>query len=314
VTEKLYLEGRTLDDAIDDAYATIDRAISEYGPTISLVMFSGGDDSNVLLHLCRSYMERLSVLHINTGIGIEETREFAFTQTMNLDLRWYECRNPRPDPYDRIVLTYGFPGPAMHRTAYVRLKERALEEALRKLQTGDDLIMLLTGVRSTESRRRMGHSETIRKMGRKLWVNPLHHFDGAEMRAYRERFALKRNPVSAKLGLSGECLCGAFATPWEFSLIDENWPTVADRIRALEKQVADDLPGIQARLYARWEKRMAEYRVNPYFKNGKRKPLPKLIVARPKWGPGGELAQTQAGPLCACDGQIKLDLPEETSG
>jgi hypothetical protein len=48
---------------------------------------------------------------------------------------------------------------------------------------------------------------------------------------------MPRNPVSLTLGISGECLCGAYAHKGEMALVRLVCPKTADRLAALEAEV-----------------------------------------------------------------------------
>ena len=54
---------------------------------------------------------------------------------------------------------------------------------------------------------------------------------------YMENHQLPRNPVKDILGMSGECLCGAYAKEGELDRIRKHYPDVANRIEALENEV-----------------------------------------------------------------------------
>jgi 3'-phosphoadenosine 5'-phosphosulfate sulfotransferase (PAPS reductase)/FAD synthetase len=115
------------------------------------------------------------------------------------------------------------------------------------LTTGRKRVALVTGARSQESTRRMGHVEPVkvgewqesadgtRKHVRKnrVWVAPCHDWSAEEQLAYMEWFDLPKNPVKLMLGMSGECFCGAFASPGELDRIRHHCPDVAAKIDRL---------------------------------------------------------------------------------
>lgn len=174
-----------------------------------------------------------AAVHINTGTGIPETRKFVgeFCERYGIPLLEYFP----PVPYREIVLKHGFPGPGGHRFMYVWLKERALGQLVREHKTKwNDRIMLITGVRLSESKRRMGHVEPIVRQKAKLWVAPILDWTSDDLRAYREENGVPESEVAALLHMSGECLCGAFAHPDEIKDLEAFYPVVAARIHALE--------------------------------------------------------------------------------
>ncbi len=230
------LDGRTLDGAIAEAHRIIADAVTEFGDWPKLALFSGGNDSTVLLHLTRDLVD--AAVHANTGIGIEQTREFVRQVCHDWWIRLIEVF-PTYLTYEEHVLRFGFPGPAHHQIVYSHLKERAIR-TVRKMyvQNGrSQRVFYLTGVRSAESSRRMGNAREVSRDGSVVWVNPLTHFSNAEMREYRERFGLPRNEVADHIHKSGECLCGAFAKPGEKEELRFFYPEVAEYIDRLEERV-----------------------------------------------------------------------------
>lgn len=220
----------------------LDIAIRRYKPVAVFGMLSGGHDSLCATHMVSRHPAFTGAVHINTGIGVEETRQFVrrVSQEMRWELWEYRAVDQGED-YDELVLEYGFPGPFHHRKMYSRLKERALDQVLRDFKTKrSDRIMLVTGVRRYESTRRMGTVQSINRRGAKLWVAPLTWFQSRHKHAYMEKHSLPRNEVVDQLHMSGECLCGAFAKPGELEWLEFcGFSDVVERIRKLESQVEE---------------------------------------------------------------------------
>lgn len=230
---------RPLDDAIAQAHAILDQADDEHDGVIArFTLFSGGDDSSVLLDLTKDRSD--GVVHVNTGIGIDETRDFVRDRVADVGLPLLELHPPGLT-YRDLVLRYGFPGPSAHLYMYRHLKERALRKLMRETlgRRRDERVIFYSGVRVGESARRMRNfqGKEIDREGRAVWVAPILHFTSAEMVAYRARFEVPQNEVSAHLHMSGECLCGAFARPGELDEIAFWYPAKAAEIRALEAEV-----------------------------------------------------------------------------
>jgi len=220
-----------------DAERVLIDAIVEHEPSHVFALFSGGNDSTVLVSWAkRTIGHKLdAAVFVDTGTALPGVREFveAFCDNRGVPLLVYEAG----DEYDRMVLEHGFPGPASHRFAYVRLKERQIDALVRDHKTHPrDRIMLLTGVRRAESTRRMGTTAPVKRDGSQVWVAPLIDWTNDDMRSYRERHDLEQSDVAALIHMSGECNCGAFAAPGEREEKRSIWPVWwAERIAPLEE-------------------------------------------------------------------------------
>jgi 3'-phosphoadenosine 5'-phosphosulfate sulfotransferase (PAPS reductase)/FAD synthetase len=103
---------------IDESRRILSGAIAEHitgaGRTLAAtaVMFSGGNDSTVLAHLFRHHVTHAA--HANTGVGIEQTRDFVRNTCEEWGLPLIERKAPRDeDSYRALVLDRGFPGDAL---------------------------------------------------------------------------------------------------------------------------------------------------------------------------------------------------------
>jgi 3'-phosphoadenosine 5'-phosphosulfate sulfotransferase (PAPS reductase)/FAD synthetase len=216
----------------------IRRAIELYEPTHIFGLFSGGDDSLTVTHFAKRQLGTLidAIVHINTGIGLPETRAFvdAACSTLGWNLLEYKAKDLAQD-YEQIVLQHGFPGPSQHLKMFVRLKERALDALVRDHKGGH--VMLISGVRQQESTKRMKLSEPVHKDGRKIWCAPFFYWSNDQVGDYRATLDLPKNPAKEYLCMSGECLCGAFARPNELKEIELWFPETGQYLRDLERRV-----------------------------------------------------------------------------
>ena len=229
-------------DPIEYGRRLLDIVIRRHGPVAVFGMFSGGHDSLCATHMASEHPAFTAAVHINTGIGIEQTREFVrdTAQERGWPLREYRALDEGQD-YDEFVLERGFPGPFAHRKMYNRLKERALRSLIRDTKRKpSDRVLLVTGVRRAESTRRMGTVQPINRLGSQVWCAPLTWFAGTTKNAYMAEHGLPRNEVVDLLHMSGECLCGAFAKPNELEWIEAcGFTDVVARIRSLEARAAE---------------------------------------------------------------------------
>lgn len=237
---------------IAESAAILDAAIETHIPTGGqhtlagvVVLFSGGNDSTVLAHMFKGTATHAA--HANTTIGVEQTREFVRTTCHTWGLPLIERTSPHDhDSYRALVLAHGFPGPGHHFKMFQRLKERALREVRRELVPNPrtQRVVFLAGRRRAESQRRQAIPESERR-GSTVWVSPLVNWTKADLNTYRTMHRdVPVNAVSALIHMSGECLCGAFASAGEREEVTFWFPGVFDEIAALEAEIADrsDIP------------------------------------------------------------------------
>ena len=220
---------------------------------MTVLLFSGGNDSTLLLHFAARRMELDAVLHCDTGIGISETQDFVRHAASELDAPLYvykAAENQRADGtlepmvYEDLVMKHGFPGPSAHRLMFIKLKQRSLERFKRD-HCPTSGITYITGARRDESaRRKINVTGEYQQRKRTLWHNPLWNWDAQDMERYRKIYNVPLNPVSERLGMSGECLCGAYAKPGELARIGKHYPAAAERIQKLEKRFANHCEAI----------------------------------------------------------------------
>jgi 3'-phosphoadenosine 5'-phosphosulfate sulfotransferase (PAPS reductase)/FAD synthetase len=246
---------------LKQAHALVDRAIADVaaaGRELAgiVTLFSGGNDSTTLAHI---FKERCSHVGMaNTGIGIEETRQYVRNTAAGWDLPVIEkhpepgygyrdlvlgrCRAKTGPNKGTVLWPGGFPGPGSHAMMYQRLKERAFEQIRNELVSNPyrQRVIFLGGRRATESNRRkvLALKAPIQRRGSVVWVAPLIHWTNLDLNTYRLTHPdVPRNRVSDLIHMSGECLCGAFAEENELDEIGMWFPAVKAEIEALEREV-----------------------------------------------------------------------------
>lgn len=215
------------------------QASSSY-PTFGL--FSGGHDSLTSTALATEMPGFVAAVHINTGIGIEQTREFV-RETCRMQ-GWPLIELHAERTYEDLVLTRGgFPsGPKSHNSMYWYLKQKQLNRLVREHKQGArGRVVLVTGIRKQESTRRMGASISVpeRRDGAKIWLNPILEWSAHQCLDFMAERGLAHNPVVDLLHRSGECLCGALAHRDEIREIDLWFPAAGARIHALEAKARE---------------------------------------------------------------------------
>jgi len=231
-TELFPVERPTPEEIIASALA--------YNPVAIFAMFSGGDGSLGTTAWAMANIPGCEVLHINTGIGIERTRIYVreTCQAQGWPLTEIRAKEDCGQDYDKIIAEHGFPGPAGHQFMYARLKERAVELIVRTRKTRRaDKVMLITGICHDDSQRRSGYGgREVNFKGAQMWVNPMYWAGQSFVHHYRASTGIPRNPVAIELGMSGECICGAFAEKGELQIIRRVCPASAARIERLQDE------------------------------------------------------------------------------
>ena len=235
---------KPVEELVEEGLRILMEAKELYKPVKTFILTSGGNDSTTLMHLVKPYVD--GAVHINTGIGIPETSEFVREITAYFELPLIELVTP-PEVYRGIVLgkqenKQGFPGPSMHNITYNVLKQHRIGELQRDYSKRGERLLLVSGVRSQESQRRMvnigknEHQPPPKNTNRLAWANPIVHWTSFDMNNYRRAFQVPRSPVADKIHMSGECLCGAFARPDELKEIEFWYPETANYIKSLQAE------------------------------------------------------------------------------
>lgn len=253
----------------------IDELHDQYDIDKTYALVSGGHDSDTALDVAAKHpgLDLDGVVHINTGVGIPETREFVMQRCEDLGLKFIEIGGvdmasrmrrgkgqslhgqindePYPDPeyefyalrreseeYRTLVTKFGFPGQAVHKYMYANLKEKPLQRFV-AMHDDDETIAFVSGVREDESQNRIeniddtGIQETIGA----VWVAPIMAWTDKHVHEYRDEESLDDNPVVNKMHMSGECLCGAYADRRELEMLKLFYPNTARFIENVELDV-----------------------------------------------------------------------------
>lgn len=320
-----------LDQKIAEAYAIVDEAIATHldGHELvgKVVLFSGGNDSTTLAHLFRDRVTHAA--HANTTIGVERTRQFVRDCCEQWGIPLLERSGPQT--YRDLVLEAGgFPGPAMHFKMYQRLKERALREVRRELVANGrkQRVLFIAGRRRSESERRSGIT-LHERIDSVIWASPFADWTKDDLDEYRSTFGVVRNDTADRLGMSGECLCGAFAEPGEYDRIAEVDADAAQLIWDIEQQLhaqhgtrrRDEVAEVLRVLHDAREARLGGEHVKAVRLLQEAGDLrswvrPEAPPARCQWGWGAYRADPdgqppKTGPLCSsCDARFAIRRDE----
>lgn len=220
----------------------IDQAVAEHSPSHVFALFSGGHDSLCSTALAAKHPSFSGVVHINTGIGIAETREFVRETCREHGWPLLEM-HPDAKTYRDLVVEFGMPGgPRAHNTQYFWLKQRQVRRLVREHKRDrNDRVGLVTGIRVSESDRRMVSvmAKPVHRIGGQLWINPILEWTKFDCLDFMEAEGLERSPVVDRLERSGECLCGALAHWSEIRDIEIWYPDAAAELHRYEQLARD---------------------------------------------------------------------------
>ena len=226
------------------------------GITDFYVAYSGGKDSGIALDFMAKNYPNLfrGVVFVDTGIGIADTKKFIidFCSRKNYPLtimnpsdviRTKTTSRGKPGEvfsYEKLVLTYGFPRQAFHTVTMQHLKYFPIRKFIYdKIRAGENPC-IVGGIRKKESKRRKIKWSKYLYNDQKMWfVSPLFFKSNGWVYDYFITNKIERSPVYEFLELSGDCLCGAFATHSELKLIQQFYPETFNEIKRLEKLIQE---------------------------------------------------------------------------
>jgi 3'-phosphoadenosine 5'-phosphosulfate sulfotransferase (PAPS reductase)/FAD synthetase len=135
-----------------------------------------------------------------------------------------------PVEYEDLVRKYGFPGLSKHSWMVSYLKGRGVAQ----FKKAYPKTPLASGVRVAESERRTLNTLPVSKWEGVVVYAPILNWSTAETWEYVRSKGYERPESYSKLGISGDCLCGSYAQPWERDAIRVHYPEVDTRLRMLE--------------------------------------------------------------------------------
>jgi len=178
------------------------------------VMFSGGKDSLVALHLTKSiFPEKTKALFINTGIPTPGVIDYVKETCKELNVE-LTIIDPKYD-YFELVNKIGFPTITRRWCKYY-LKLKPLQEFTKNKEG----IVLVTGVRKDESWMK-SHAEKLyyNKQLKAMSYAIIYDFTEQDVEEYIKANNLKKNPLYNIYGKAYECWCSAFKTPADFAIL-----------------------------------------------------------------------------------------------
>lgn len=283
-------------------------------------MYSGGQDSTCTTHfVAENYPDNfVGVIHADTGVSLEATRKFVIEYCKEMEWPLFFTKPPKRKrnteqhgtefTYEAFVMQYGFPHAKSHPWMMAYLKKFGWENFMHNLRKKEPGATLISGVRKSESVARMklkAYTQMeIHEDNQCVYVPPFLYKTGYQVSRYFFEHGLKKSPAyDMGFGISGECMCGAFADPWERELIRQNDPPLYARIVKLEKDVKAH-GSEYASHHVEWGKSVPY--VGPALAKIKKKPEQSTLFE--------EIDPVTQASMCGESCGLKLEVKEDDSG
>ena len=246
-----------------------DRIIKDYNPFAILVAYTSGADSNVALKVATLFMPVSAAFTCDTTISaIETLRNCERVASDVYGLKYitkfppYAGLKENPNTYAEIVKRHGFPGSTdtAHAWMYRWLKDHTVSRIISSIRARrhNRPIVIVSGARRHESKRRWGTSEDITIQGNNIWLNIINDWTDQDCYEFTRDNDLDRyrSPISHAIGLSGDCFCGSFAQPGDLLELKIASPTTHEKIIGLQQWVLDNTT-----MQWTWEEGPSKYQI-----------------------------------------------------
>jgi len=201
------------------------------------ILFSGGRDSLVALHILNRAAEELGVnitaLYVDTTASLPDTLEYVKTVCKWLGVKLVFLK-PRKD-YFTLVERWGFPT-MTRRWCCFHLKIQPLKDFF---SNKNGPLMVFDGIRSDESYRRASFPQIgFHKHFGCLCCHIIFDWSSYDVRQYIAKNNLYVNPLY-DLGLkrASECWCPVYKAREQFVMLKENYPDFFNKLVHLESKL-----------------------------------------------------------------------------
>lgn len=236
-----------LDTQLEVSADIVRNAIEFFRPSAIVALVSGGNDSLTAYYVA----ERLQVpidyiVHVYTGTGIQETRQFVEQWATQVGKPLLLC--DAGAAYENYVMRKGFFGRGVkaHAMSYHVLKAQPLRKGIASIRQRrrDYRVLMLTGIRLDESDNRKYNfaSQTVRSdpgAQNNIFVNLIEHWSQQDCQKFLTEVNAPRNPVSKALHRSGECMCGTMQSVEDRQLAAILYPQWGRWINDLERRARE---------------------------------------------------------------------------
>ena len=201
------------------------------------VMFSGGRDSLVALHLTVTALgsNTVEALFIDTGIATPGLREYVVEASKEMGVK-LNVVEPKYD-YFELVLKKGFPT-ITRRWCKEYLKMRPLRDWVSAVKERVGEPLLVTGVRADESWMKSRAKKVYKHPFLKATTYaPILNWKGEQVKEYIRLMKLRENPLYKKYGKAYDCWCSVYKSPADFAVLALNNPEFFKKLADLEARL-----------------------------------------------------------------------------
>lgn len=248
MTTNIDVDAIKLAQRLERSAEIVQDAISTYQPKLIVSLVSGGNDSLTAFYVAQRLGIQVDyIVHVYTGTGIQETRQFVELWAHNgVGKQLLLCDAGKA--FEDYVERKGFfgKGVSAHAMAYHVLKAGPLRKGIATLRKGrrNFPVLMLTGIRLDESDNRKYNfaAQTVKRdpaAPSNIFVNLIEHWTQQDCTDFLTSVDAPRNPVSKALHRSGECMCGTMQTREDRQLASILYPTWGKQLDALESRVKE---------------------------------------------------------------------------
>jgi len=206
-----------------------------------IVLFSGGKDSTVTLHLVKSHYDDARALFVHTTCAVPGLVEHVKQVCDLLDIP-LEIIRPKVNFWE-LLEKWGSPT-IRRRWCMKHLKMKPMQEYLRKLEGSK---VLFDGRRAAESWMRRKFFERWHSRGaqpgvsshkyfRVFCVSPIWNWTNREVSEYIRKHNLPISPFYRILGAGGDCVCPAFKTLKFYQRLRVHYPKIFMQMVEIEEK------------------------------------------------------------------------------
>ena len=198
-----------------------DFIINNYKP---IVLFSGGRDSLVVLHIVKTVAESIGIddvtaIYADTTVSTPGNLDYVKDVCKELEVTLVVVK-PEQD-FFKLVEKWGFPTRTRRWCCYA-LKIKPIKDYLKTIE---DNKVIFDGIRRNESHKRRNYPEIgYHRHFKCPCCHVIFYWSSNDVRRYIEKYKLKENPLYRIFPRATECWCTAYKTANQFKALKEHFP------------------------------------------------------------------------------------------